>query len=173
MAYMAWSMDSSLLGMRVSDVMRSVDYALSRPELDRSRLVVIGSGMGALWGLYAAVLDPRIPFLIANGGLLSYKVLVQSDRYKVGANIMVPGVLKQLDLPQAAAALADRRLVLISPTGPMKTPVPLDDVRQAYRFAGNAYENLGVKEQFQIVTNDPVLGPAAQYHALLNEPIRG
>jgi len=129
--------------------------------------------MGALWGLYAAVLDPRISFLVANGGLLSYKLLVQSDRYKVGADIMIPGVLKQFDLPQAAAALADRRLVIISPTGPMKTPVPLEDVHQAYRFAANVYETLGAKEQFQIIANNPTLGPAAQYHALLSESTRG
>jgi hypothetical protein len=50
MTYASWSMEESLLGMRVQDVVRSLDYALSRPEVDVSRLVVIGSGMGALWG---------------------------------------------------------------------------------------------------------------------------
>lgn len=167
MSYMAWSMDDSLLGMRVHDVMRSVDYAFSRPEVDRSRMVVIGSGMGAVWGLYAAVLDPRIPSLIADGGLLSYKSLVQSDRYKVGANLMILGVMKQFDLPQAAAAIADKRLVMISPVGPMNTPVPLEGAWQAYEFAQHTYKNLGTNDQFRIVSSDPVMNRAEQYHALL------
>jgi hypothetical protein len=33
MSYMAWFMDLSLLGMRVRDVLRSVDYVLSRADV--------------------------------------------------------------------------------------------------------------------------------------------
>lgn len=167
LTYASWSMDQSLLGMRVLDVIHSLDYAQSRPEVDISRLVVIGSGMGALWGLYAAVLDPRIQFLIAEGGLLSYKSLAQSGRYKHGANVFIRNGLKAFDIPLAAAAIADRHLLLLSPVGPMKEQLPAADVRRVYQFAQDTYANAGVRDRFQIVDSDPRLGPAGQYSALL------
>ena len=102
-------MNESLLGMRVCDAIRSVDYASSRPDINLSELVVIGSGMGALWGLYAALLAPRIEFVIADSGLVSYQCLVQSARYSHGADVMILEVLKHFDLPQVVAALAGRR----------------------------------------------------------------
>ena len=167
MAYISWYMDDSLLGMRVQDVIRSVDYALTRPEVDGERLVVVGSGMGALWGLYAAVLDARIRSLIADGGLLSYKMLVQSDRYNIGADVMILNVLNHFDIPQAAAAIADRRVVLISPIGPMKGPVPLGEARHAYQFTQEAYASVGAADRFQIVERHADTGPAQLYRTLL------
>jgi cephalosporin-C deacetylase-like acetyl esterase len=168
LAYVAWSMDESLLGMRVQDVVHSLDFAQSRPEVDISRLAVIGSGMGALWGLYATALDPRIQFLIADGGLLSYKSLAQSGRYKYGANVFVRGGLKYFDLPMIAAAIADRNVRLVSPLDPMKMQVPLEDARLAYRFTQDTYANAEATERFQIVDSHSQLSPTARYLALLS-----
>ncbi len=78
MAYMAWYIDQSLLGMRVQDVVRSVDYVASRQDADGKNLHVIGKGMGGLWCLYAAALDPRIRSLISVQSLLSYRVFGRS-----------------------------------------------------------------------------------------------
>lgn len=167
LAYAAWSMDQSLLGMRVQDVVHSLDFAQSRSEVDISRLAVIGSGMGALWGLYAAALDPRIQLLIADGGLLSYKSLAQSDRYKYGANIFVRGGLKYFDLPMIAAAIADRNVRIVSPLDPMKMSVPLVDAQLAYRFTQATYANANATEQFQIVDSNAKLSPAERYLALV------
>jgi dienelactone hydrolase len=168
MAYASWSMDESLLGMRIQDVVRSVDFAQSRPQVDVSRLVVIGSGMGALWGLYAAVRDPRIQSLIAEGGLLSYKSLAQSGRYKYGANIFVRGGLKYFDIPHIVAAISDRNVRLLSPLSPMKVPVPIAEARHAYQFTSDAYANVGAGDRFQIIDSDPRLDPAGRYAALLS-----
>ncbi len=111
-AYMAWFMDESLLGMRVLDVLRGVDYALGRGDVDKRGLRAVGSGKGATWLLFAAALDARIQALVCDRGLLSYKSLTQADRYRYGADVFVPGVLRQFDLPQLAATLADRALTL-------------------------------------------------------------
>src|SRR5262249_19981787 len=111
--YAAWSMDCSLLGMRVQDVMRCVDYAMQREAVDAQRLHLIGKGRAALWCLYAAALDERISSLICTGGLLSYRALALTDRYLYGADILVPDILRHFDLPQVAAAVAPRPLRII------------------------------------------------------------
>jgi cephalosporin-C deacetylase-like acetyl esterase len=132
MSYMAWYMDESLFGMRVQDVVRSVDYVLSRSDVEPAGLRLIGQGAGALWALYAAALDPRIPSVIAERGLLSYRLLAQTDRYTHGAGVFIRGVLNHFDLPQVAAAIAPRPLTLVSPVDAMKRPVPVAAAEAAY-----------------------------------------
>jgi hypothetical protein len=105
--------------------------------------------------------------LIADGGLLSYKSLAQSDRYKYGANIFVRGGLKYFDLPMIAAAIADRNVRIVSPLDPMKMSVPLVDAQLAYRFTQATYANANATEQFQIVDSNAKLSPAERYLALV------
>ena len=45
---------------RIWDAMRSLDYLQSRPEVDRSRLAVMGQSGGGTVTAYVAALDPRI-----------------------------------------------------------------------------------------------------------------
>lgn len=149
-AYMAWYMDDSLFGMRVRDVVRGVDYALSRPEARTAGLRVVGKGAGALWVLYAAALDPRIREATLQRGLLSYRSLAAGDRYLHGAGIFVRDVLLHFDLPQVAAALAGRRLTLAGPVDAMKRHVDLAAARREYDFTFDVYRKAGAAGQFQI-----------------------
>ena len=151
MTYMAWYLDQSLFGMRVHDVVRSVDYALSRPDAGHGGLRVIGKGAGALWALFAATLDARITSVIAQQGLLTYSSLATGDRYLHGAHIFLRDVLLSFDLPQVAGAVAGRRLILLSPVDPMKNPVPLAAARRAYQWTQQAYSAAGAAGQFEIV----------------------
>jgi cephalosporin-C deacetylase-like acetyl esterase len=151
MTYMAWTMDESVFGMRVQDVVRSVDYTLSRPDVDKQTLRVVGKGMGALWALYAAVLDSRIRSVVCEGSLLSYRMLTGADRYLYGANVFVPHILTEMDLPQVAAAVADRHLVLLSPVDHMKELVEVERARSAYQWTRETYVNVGATDHFRII----------------------
>ena len=150
LTYMTWFMDESLFGMRVLDVIRSVDYALSRPDVKPDRLEVIGQGAGALWVLYAAALDQRIPSVRAERGLVSYRTLAQVDRYSHGAGIFLRGVLTRFDLPHVAAAVAPRPLTLVEPVDAMKQPVTANAASEAYAFTAAAYRKAGAGERFRI-----------------------
>ena len=150
MTYMTWYLDESLFGMRVQDVVRSVDYALSRPDALKTGVRIAGKGAGALWVLYAAALDPRISSVVAERSLLSYRSLAQVDRYTHSAGIFVRDVLLHFDLPQVAAALADRKLTLLSPVDAIKRLSNLADAREAYRWTAEAYHNAGAGGRFEI-----------------------
>jgi cephalosporin-C deacetylase-like acetyl esterase len=153
MSYMTWFMDESLFGMRVRDVLRSVDYAYSRPDIGNAGLRVVGKGQGALWSLYAAVFEPRISSVIAQNGLATYRSLTQTDRYVHGADIFIRDVLLHYDLPHVAAAVADRPLTLVAPTDPMKNDLPIADVEKAYAFTAKAYRASGAAQNFKIVNS--------------------
>lgn len=167
LTYLAWYLDQSLFGMRVQDVLRTVDYALSRPDAGSKSVRVIGRDMAALWVLYAAALDPRIEAVVCHGGLISYRSLAATDRYLHGGHIFVPRVLEQFDLPHVAAAVAVRRITLVAPLDGMKRHVEADAAREAYRWTQEVYDRAGASGQFQIVGAHPDQRLASQYLRLL------
>jgi cephalosporin-C deacetylase-like acetyl esterase len=150
MAYWLWEINESLLGMRVQDVIRSVDYTLSRLDVARAGVRVIGKGEGALWALFAAALDSRILATVCDGGLLSYHCLTQRDRYVYSADVIIPDVLNHFDLPQVAAAAAPRTLALLAPLDSMKNSVGLEEVRTTYEWAQKAYDVAGEPARFRL-----------------------
>jgi cephalosporin-C deacetylase-like acetyl esterase len=165
--YLLWEIDESLLGMRVQDVVRGVDYALSRPDVSKTNVRLIGKGRAALWGLYAAALDPRISAAVCEGGLLSYGHLASVDRYEYSADVFVIDVLKHFDLPQVAAAVADRKLAILSPVDHMRKPADLAVARRIYEPAEQVYRKTGGADAFRVLVGDPQLQPAEQYLRLL------
>ncbi|MGH9469102.1 MAG: acetylxylan esterase [Terriglobia bacterium] len=166
-AYWAWFVNESLLGMRVQDVVRSVDYLASRSDTDVNHLRVIGKGNGGLWCLYAAALDSRIRSLICVRSLLSYRSLAEVDRYLYGADVFIPGVLLQLDIPQIAAALAGRPLALVQPTDAMKHMVDSATAQEAYAWTQAVYEAAGAKTAFRIETEGADLATPGHYMDLM------
>ena len=166
-SYMAWHMNESLFGMRVQDVLRTVDYALSRPDAGARGVSVIGKDMAALWALYALALDSRILSAVCERGLLSYRSLTSTDRYLHGANIFIPDVLNHFDLPQVAAAASGRRLALLSPVDAMTRSVDKSSAEQTYGWTKTVYSNFGAADQFQIATDDSDQDLATRYLNLL------
>jgi cephalosporin-C deacetylase-like acetyl esterase len=163
--YLLWEMDESLLGMRVNDVLRSVDFVLERAGDAKDGLHVIGKGTGALWTLFAAALDPRIRSCVCDGLLLSYGHLASLDRYEFRAGVFVLDVLKHFDLPQVAAAIAGRDLAILSPVDGNKRPVDPALARKVYLPAADLFRKAGGR--FQVVGPEPEVDPAEEYLALL------
>ena len=151
---MAWYMDESLFGMRVQDVIRSVDFALTRG----SEVELVGKGAGALWALYAAALDSRIKSVVAERGLGSYRSLAQVDRYTHTAGIFVRGVLQEFDLPQVASAIAPRPLTVAAPVDAMKRPLAQSAAEECYRATAEAYRRAGAGGRFRIGSADWTYG---------------
>ena len=148
MAYMAWYLDRSLFGMRVQDVVRSVDFTLARTGASGVRMY--GRGMGALWSMFAAALDPRIRSLTCDRGLVSYQSLTKTDRYLHGANVLIRDVLLHFDLPDVAALISDRELTLRNLVDPMKRAVPLADAESTYATVKEAFRRAGKSDQFRL-----------------------
>ena len=168
MSYMAWFMDDSLFGLRVRDVVRSIDYVLARDDVEKSGVRLIGAGRGAVWSLFAAALDVRVRGLLADRGLITYKSLTQSDRYVHGADVFVPGILNRLDLPHIAGAVADRYLAILDPVDPMGRPADINLSRRTYAWTQSLYNAVGAQDRFEVMARRPGVNPADAYRAFLN-----
>jgi cephalosporin-C deacetylase-like acetyl esterase len=106
----------TMLAMRTFDLVRGIDYLLSRRELKGRKIRVYGEGGGGLWALLAAVYDPRVEGVVTDGTLVSYKQLVTNRYYAVpSAYFWAPGALCDFDIPDLARLAASKRQVWVNP----------------------------------------------------------
>lgn len=54
------------------DVKRAVDVLLAQPNLDKSRIAVVGHDFGAMWGALAVADDPRVTHFVYAAGTSSF-----------------------------------------------------------------------------------------------------
>ncbi len=98
----------TILGMRVDDVIRAVDYLASRPDVDPKNITVVASGHMGLVALHAAVLDPRIKHVTVDHVLESYASLLKAPMPLDAPQDILPGVLLKYDIPDLVRVLGER-----------------------------------------------------------------
>lgn len=131
-----------LWGMMVYDALRSVDYLLTRPDVDPARLATLGISMGSTLAWWLAALDPRIKVCVDLCCLTDYEALIAArglDGH--GVYYYVPGLLKHFSTADINALIAPRpHLSLAGEYDPLTPPAGLDRVdaalRQVYSAAG-------------------------------------
>ena len=146
----AFLMGTTMLGLRTFDAARCVDYLLTRDDVDPARIAVLGVGNMGLVALHAGALDARIATTITDGALATYRSIAFSEVYRHPPESFVPGVLSEYDLPNVAAIVAPRRLLMVNPSDPMRAPLELADARQAYATAFETYRLLGREDCFAV-----------------------
>lgn len=123
----AWSsmiLGKPLLGQRVTDIIAGVRALGARRDVAAGGLMVAARGILTTPALFAAALEPAIGAVYLAGGLVSYRSIMETEEY-LGGNYhspanrsndlfgaFVPGLLKHTDLPQLAAQVAPRRVLL-------------------------------------------------------------
>jgi cephalosporin-C deacetylase-like acetyl esterase len=98
----------TLLGMRVDDAIRAVDYLAARSDVDHSKITATGSGHMGLVLLHTAVLDPRLKDITIDHVLTSYRSLLDAPLPIGAPEDILPGVLLRYDIPDLASILGAR-----------------------------------------------------------------
>jgi cephalosporin-C deacetylase-like acetyl esterase len=104
----------TLLGMRVDDVIQSIDYLANRADVDPARITAVASGHMGLVLLHAAVLDPRLQHITVDHTLASYRSLLEAPLPLDAPQDILPGVLLHYDIPDLTHALG-KRLTFTAP----------------------------------------------------------
>ena len=98
----------TILGMRVDDIIRAIDYLASRPDVDPNNITAVASGHLGLVLLHAAVLDSRLKHITIDHTLESYASLLQAPMPLDAPQDILPGVLLHYDIPDLVRALGPR-----------------------------------------------------------------
>lgn len=138
-SFWAMLLGKTVLGMRVWDVMRAIDYLETREEVDSSSIGVMGISGGGMTSLFSAALDERIKAAVVSGYLNTFKDSILSI-YHCECNY-VPGILKYAEMYDIASLIAPRALLVESGTKdnifPIKaTEFAISKVRKVYELLG-------------------------------------
>jgi dienelactone hydrolase len=132
-----------LWGMMVYDSLRGLDYLVSRPEVDESRLATAGISMGSTMGWWVAALDERVKVCVDICCLTDFDALIQAGGLAGhGIYYYVPSLLKHFTTAQINALIAPRaHLSLAGDLDALTPPAGLDridrELRQAYTALGH------------------------------------
>ena len=143
----------NLLGLRVHDALRALSVLAERPEVQPEQLSVVGQGTGGLIALFAAAFDQRIGTAVCCQSLAAWRDLATNEFHNVHPSAFVPGILNVCDLPEVAACIAPRRLVLAGPVDPMKRRLPQPEAERAYAWTTKVYELFEVEDRLVISTS--------------------
>jgi dienelactone hydrolase len=97
-----------MVGQRVTDILASVRAMAGK----KRRIVLAASGHLTVPALFAAALEPKIDTTYLASPLLSYRSVLDFDDYKLPVSNWIPSIIGSTDLPQVAAQIAPRRVIL-------------------------------------------------------------
>jgi cephalosporin-C deacetylase-like acetyl esterase len=100
--------NKTLIGMRVDDTIRAIDYLITLPNVDPTNITAVASGHMGLVLLHTAVLDPRLKHITIDHTLASYDSLLKAPITLNAPEDILPGVLLRYDIPDLTKALGPR-----------------------------------------------------------------
>jgi hypothetical protein len=127
----------SMLGMRVGDLLAAFNDLTARADVDPARISVLGKGNAGVLALYAAALEPRIQKVACEGAVLSYLDVARARLHENMIDIVVPGVLRDFDLPDLARLVAPRSLWIVDARTPAGAGIPAAEAAKHYPRAKN------------------------------------
>jgi dienelactone hydrolase len=136
----------TMVAWRVWDVMRTIDYIETRPELDRSRVGCMGISGGGTVTVFSTALEPRIRVALVSGYLNTFRDSIGSLAHCI--DNYVPGILNWAEMHDIAGLIAPRPLFVESgekdPIFPVRASIEsFNEVKKIY----SVFEAANVVEQ--------------------------
>ena len=135
----------TMIGWRVYDVMRTIDWIGTRKELDPSRVGCMGISGGGTCTLFSAALDTRIRAAMVSGYLNTFRECIMSVSHCI--DNYVPGILNWAEQYDVAGLIAPRPL--FSEGGDRDHIFPVAATRESYQRVKKVYEVFGATDNVQ------------------------
>ena len=102
-------------GVVLWDDIRTLDYLASRPDVDAGRLGCVGLSVGGYRSFLLAALDERIKAAVDVGWMTSFASQLKAHVvHTVGLSFHINGLYRYFDLPDLAALIAPRAVLVIN-----------------------------------------------------------
>lgn len=140
----------SLMGERVWDCLRCIDYLVSLPQVDAQRIGVAGLSLGGETTMYVAALDERVKIACSSGWLTT----VENMKNGHCPCWNFPGLEEHFDFADIFACVAPR--VLICELGEQERApggFPISIARQPAEEIARAYRLFRAGENFHLDTH--------------------
>jgi len=163
-AVQALLMGRTLIGQRCWDISRAIDVVGGRfPQLDMTRVAIMGNSGGGTATIYAAALDERIGAAMPSCAFCGYLPSIGAQ-YHCLCNY-IPGIMNDFDMGDLAGLIAPRPLIVVN--GRDDGIFPLDSAKEQADVARMYYAAAGAPDKFE-----HVVGPAGhRFYAALGWPV--
>jgi pimeloyl-ACP methyl ester carboxylesterase len=128
-AYNAFLVGKSLVGMRVTDVSAAVKRL--KADLRTARLVVCGRADAALVACFAAAVDSAITHVALEGLPLSFRPLFDAVGRPINAASILPALLRDFgDMPEVLDTIAPRKVLVSAGIGELPRRIVSVETRE-------------------------------------------
>ncbi len=135
----------TMIGWRVWDVMRTIDWIGTRPELDPQRVGCMGISGGGTCTQFSAALDQRIKAAFVSGYLNTFRDSIMSVSHCI--DNYVPGILNWAENYDVAGLIAPRPF--FSEGGDRDPIFPVQATRESFARVRKVYQVYGAPQNAQ------------------------
>ncbi|GMV79031.1 MAG: hypothetical protein AMXMBFR7_02150 [Planctomycetota bacterium] len=137
----------TLIGERVFDVDRGLDYLETRGDVDWKKVGVMGNSGGGTISVFAAALLPRLKFCMPSCYFCTFRGSIMSighcmDNY-------IPSLLLYAEMPDVMGLFAPKPVVAVA--GLTDEIFPVKEVRSAFRDLKRIYKAAGAERHCHLV----------------------
>jgi dienelactone hydrolase len=140
----------TMIGWRVYDVMRTIDWIETRKELDAKRIGLMGISGGGTCTTFASALEPRIQVALISGYLNTFRDSILSLSHCI--DNYVPGILNWAEMYDVAGLIAPRPLFVES--GERDNIFPIEASKASFARVKKVYEAFGAGARAEQETFD-------------------
>ena len=130
--WLALMVGRPLVGLRMADIVRSLDFLEERKLLSDQSAMGFARGKSGVVLLHTAVIDSRLSSLMLEDPLVSYKAIAETPIHRRVFASVLPGVLYEYDLADLVAAISPRRVALVNVRSPLDRLMLSSEVREHY-----------------------------------------
>jgi cephalosporin-C deacetylase-like acetyl esterase len=145
-----FTLGKPLLGQRVWDLLRSLDYLRTRSDVDQNHIYGLGVKGAALAVLFAGVLDDRLHSVLLDTPLATYASIVNSREYSLDFSWFLYGILERCDLPDLVGLLAPRKCSIVNATDAHGVSLSESDMTGLYEHSIEMFRTSGAGNQLEI-----------------------
>jgi dienelactone hydrolase len=140
----------TLLKKVIWDATRSIDYIMTRDEVDKKRVGYMGHGYGAKMAMWIASMDDRIAAGVAHGSVGSMHRALKLG-HMIQFEFAVPRLLQVADYDRILTLIAPRPFLLSA----SKSDPDSMDVAEIYEKAERAYARMGASSRLTLYHYTP------------------
>ncbi len=159
------------------DVMRTIDYLVTRPDVDASRIGLVGTSKGGIEAYLTAAVDDRIKVVVPAIAMQSFRWGLEHNHWQARANTVkqahervatdlgyptvnrevcqilwakiLPGIRDEFDGPSMVRLLAGRPTLLIN--GEVDANCPIEGAELAFEAARAAFHAIDADDKLKIM----------------------
>ena len=136
----------TMIGWRVYDGIRALDYLETRPEVDARRIGAMGISGGGTTSFHLAAVDQRVSAAVVSGYFNTFRDSIMSISHCI--DNYIPGILRYAEMYDLAGLIAPRALFVES--GTKDSIFPYRATLRSFDKAKAIYQVFGAEDQIGI-----------------------